>query len=176
MSQEPKAKKIREEILRLTREYSRLTHAAQRPGWDEKKPAFVPGETPIPYAGRVFDEDEVEAAVSSSLDFWLTLGPEGEAFEQELASFLGVKHTLLVNSGSSANLLAVSALTSPKIPEKKRLRPGDEVITCAAGFPTTVAPIIRMDWCRFSSTMIPSPATPGWISWNWPSGRERPRR
>ena len=143
MSQEPKAKKIREEILRLTREYSRLTHAPQRPGWDPLKPAFQSGETAIPYAGRVFDDEEVEAAVSSTLDFWLTLGPEGEAFEQELASFLGVKHTLLVNSGSSANLLAISALTSPKIPDKRRLRPGDEVITCAAGFPTTVAPIFQ---------------------------------
>lgn len=143
MSQKAQAEKIREEILRLTREYSLLTHAAQRPGWDPLKPPLEPGETTIPYAGRVFDEDEVEAAVSSSLDFWLTLGPEGEAFEQELASFLGVKHTLLVNSGSSANLLAVSALTSPKIPDKRRLRPGDEVITCAAGFPTTVAPIIQ---------------------------------
>ena len=97
----------------------------------------------IPYAGRVFTEDEVEAAVSSTLDFWLTLGPEGEAFEHELASFLGVKHTLLVNSGSSANLLALTALTSHKIPEKRRLQPGDEVITCAAGFPTTVAPILQ---------------------------------
>jgi len=134
---------LKAEILRLTREYSRLTHAAQRPGWDPLKPAFKAGETVIPYAGRVFDEDEVEAAVSSSLDFWLTLGPDGEAFERELAAFLGVKHTLLVNSGSSANLLAVSALTSPKIPEKRRLRPGDEVITCAAGFPTTVAPILQ---------------------------------
>lgn len=134
---------LKAEILRLTREYSRLTHVAQRPGWDPLKPAFQKGDTVIPYAGRVFDEDEVEAAVSSTLDFWLTLGPEGEAFEQELASFLGVKHSLLVNSGSSANLLAVSALTSPKIPEKRRLRPGDEVITCAAGFPTTVAPILQ---------------------------------
>lgn len=134
---------LKAEILRLTREYSRLAHAAQRPGWDPTKPVFKDGETVIPYAGRVFDENEVEAAVSSVLDFWLTLGPEGEAFEQELASFLGVKHTLLVNSGSSANLLAVSALTSPKIPEKRRLRPGDEVITCAAGFPTTVAPILQ---------------------------------
>lgn len=134
---------LKAEILRLTKEYSRITHAAQRPGWDSAKPVFRDGETVIPYAGRVFDEDEVEAAVSATLDFWLTLGPEGEAFEQELASFLGVKHTLLVNSGSSANLLAVSALTSPKIPEKRRLRPGDEVITCAAGFPTTVAPILQ---------------------------------
>lgn len=134
---------LKTEILRLTREYSALAHASQRPGWSEKKPAFIPGETLIPYAGRVFDEDEVEAAVSSALDFWLTLGPEGEAFENELANFLGVKHSLLVNSGSSANLLALSALTSPKIPDRKRLCPGDEVITCAAGFPTTVAPILQ---------------------------------
>lgn len=137
------AAELKAEILRLTREYSRLTHAAQRPGWDPLKPTFAAGKTVIPYAGRVFDEKEVEAAVCSSLDFWLTLGPEGEAFEQELAGFLGVKHTLLVNSGSSANLLALSALTSPKIPEKRRLRPGDEVITCAAGFPTTVAPVLQ---------------------------------
>ena len=134
---------LKARILAATRDFSTTAHTAQRPGWDDQKPAYVPGKTTIPYAGRVFDEDEVEAAVSSTLDFWLTLGPEGEAFEGELAEFLGVKHTLLVNSGSSANLLAVSALTSPKIPEKKRLRPGDEVITCAAGFPTTVAPILQ---------------------------------
>jgi len=143
MSQDHDPRKLREEILRLTREYSALTHAAQRPGWDPKKLPSKPGQAPIPYAGRVFCEDEVEAAVASTLDFWLTLGPEGEAMEQELSSFLGVKHTLLVNSGSSANLLALTALTSPKIPEKRRLRPGDEVITCAAGFPTTVAPILQ---------------------------------
>ena len=136
-------KKIRQEILRLTRDYARITHAAQWPGDDSARPGFTPDETVVPYAGRVFTEDEVEAAVSSALDFWLTLGSEGESFEQELASFLGVKHTLLVNSGSSANLLALTALTSPKIPEKRRLRTGDEVITCAAGFPTTVAPILQ---------------------------------
>jgi len=143
MSQSIDPQKMRQEILRLTREYSRITHAARRPGSDSACSPFVPGETVIPYAGRVFTEDEVEAAVSSTLDFWLTLGPEGEAFEQELASFLGVKHTLLVNSGSSANLLALTALTSHKIPEKRRLKPGDEVITCAAGFPTTVSPILQ---------------------------------
>jgi len=136
-------KKIRQEILRLTRDYSRIAHGAQRPGDDSTRSPFVAGDTVVPYAGRVFTEDEVEAAVSSTLDFWLTLGPEGEAFEHELASFLGVKYTLLVNSGSSANLLALTALTSPKIPEKRRLRTGDEVITCAAGFPTTVAPILQ---------------------------------
>ena len=134
---------LKKEILRLSREYARQVHAAQRPGADPARPAFVSGQTTVPYAGRVFTEDEVEAAVSSTLDFWLTLGPEGEAFERDLAGFLGVKHALLVNSGSSANLLALTALTSPKIPEKRRLRPGDEVITCAAGFPTTVAPILQ---------------------------------
>lgn len=101
------------------------------------------GQTPVPYAGRVFTSDEAEAAVKSSLEFWLTLGREGDAMEQELAAALGVRRSILVNSGSSANLLAVAALTSAKLPPEKRLRPGDEVITCAAGFPTTVAPIVQ---------------------------------
>ena len=134
---------LKEEILRLTREYSRLAHAAQRPGADTNRAPFIPGETIVPYAGRVFTEDEVEAAVGSTLDFWLTLGPEGEAFEKELAAFLGVKYSLLVNSGSSANLVALSALTTHKLPDHKRIKPGDEVITVAAGFPTTVAPILQ---------------------------------
>jgi len=133
---------IKAEILRLTREYSALMHKANRPGL-ENATAFAPGQTTVPYAGRVFTEDEVEAAVSSTLDFWLTLGPEGEAFEKELASLLGVRHSLLVNSGSSANLVAFAALTTHKLPAHKRIRPGDEIITCAAGFPTTVAPIIQ---------------------------------
>lgn len=134
---------LKTEILRLTREYSRLAHAANRPGQDPARATFLPGQT-IPYAGRVFCEDEVEAAVSSTLDFWLTLGPEGEAMEKELAAFMGVKHSLLVNSGSSANLVAISALTTHKLPDHKRIKPGDEVITVAAGFPTTVAPIIQV--------------------------------
>jgi CDP-6-deoxy-D-xylo-4-hexulose-3-dehydrase len=134
---------LKAEILRLTREYSRLAHAAQRPGTDACRASFVPGETVVPYAGRVFTEDEVEAAVGCTLDFWLTLGPEGEAFEKELAAFLGVKYCLLVNSGSSANLIALSALTTHKLPGHKRIMPGDEVITVAAGFPTTVAPILQ---------------------------------
>ncbi len=135
---------LKAEILRLTREYSRQMHAAQRPGYRENADAqFVPGETVVPYAGRVFTEDEVEAGVSSMLDFWLTLGKEGEEFEGRLAKFLGIKRSILVNSGSSANLVAFSALTSHKLPDEKRVRPGDEVITCAAGFPTTVAPIIQ---------------------------------
>lgn len=133
---------LKKEILRLTREYSSLVHQANLPAI-ERKTDFIPGETTIPYAGRVFDTSEVEAAIGSTLDFWLTLGTEGVAFEKELAAFLGVKHTLLVNSGSSANLIALSAITTHKLPSHKRLQPGDEVITVAAGFPTTVAPIIQ---------------------------------
>lgn len=133
-------------VLKETRVFSRLSHRANRPGIDplrvsqeETNPQMA-----VPYAGRVFTEDEVEAAVSATLDFWLTLGPEGEAFERELAAFLGVKHSLLVNSGSSANLVAISALTTHKLPDHQRIRPGDEVITVAAGFPTTVAPILQV--------------------------------
>ena len=134
---------LKQEILRLTREYSLQVHASFRPAADPDRAPWQEGTT-IPYAGRVFTEDEVEAAVSSTLDFWLTLGSEGEAFQKELAAFLGVRHSLLVNSGSSANLVAISALTSPKLPEERRIQPGDEVITVAAGFPTTVAPIVQV--------------------------------
>lgn len=141
MSARKTADELRSEILALTREFTQLAHAKMAPGGPAS--GFVPGETVIPYAGRVFDADEVGAAVGSSLDFWLTLGAEGEAFEKELAGAMGVKRSLLTNSGSSANLLAVSALTSHKLPEEKRLRPGDEVVTVAAGFPTTVAPILQ---------------------------------
>jgi CDP-6-deoxy-D-xylo-4-hexulose-3-dehydrase len=136
---------LKAEILRLTREFARQRHGANRPADNGAKSesAFVPGETVVPYAARVFNEDEVAAAVGATLDFWLTLGPEGEAMEEELAGFLGVRRSILVNSGSSANLVAFSALTSAKLPKDKRIGPGDEVITCAAGFPTTVAPIIQ---------------------------------
>ena len=120
------------EILRLTGELHALKLS--------KIKAFSAGTSTIPYAGRVYDEREVKAAVKASLDFWLTLGPEGEAFEKELASWLGVKHAMLVNSGSSANLVAFYALTSPKLP--RPIKPGDEFITVAAGFPTTVNPAI----------------------------------
>jgi CDP-6-deoxy-D-xylo-4-hexulose-3-dehydrase len=130
-------------VLSHTREFSALKHGAFRPAAHAQRQAWQLGTT-IPYAGRVFTEDEVEAAVSATLDFWLTLGQEGEAFQKELAAFLGVRHSLLVNSGSSANLIAISALTSPKLPEERRLKPGDEVITVAAGFPTTVAPIVQV--------------------------------
>ncbi len=136
---------LKSEILRLTREYSNRMHQANRPGYEPaaaERP-FTPGTTTVPYAGRVFTEDEVVAAVGATLDFWLTLGPEGEAFEKELAALLGVKYSLLVNSGSSANLVAMAALTTHKLPSHKRILPGDEVITVAAGFPTTVAPILQ---------------------------------
>jgi CDP-6-deoxy-D-xylo-4-hexulose-3-dehydrase len=106
------------------------------------KAQYIAGETPLSYAGKVYDQDEMTACVDASLDFWLTTGRFAKKFETEFAQFLGVKYALLTNSGSSANLLAVSALTSPKLGEK-RLLPGDEVITVAAGFPTTVAPIIQ---------------------------------
>jgi CDP-6-deoxy-D-xylo-4-hexulose-3-dehydrase len=133
---------IAAEIERLVREYSSLTHIANSPLATSGE-TFVAGKTLVPYAARVFDGNEVSAAVTATLDFWLTLGPNGDAFEQELASAIGVTRSILTNSGSSANLLAVSALTSSKISVERRMRPGDEVITCAAGFPTTVAPIIQ---------------------------------
>jgi len=103
---------------------------------------FYPGETSIPYAGRVYDDKEMNMLVDASLDFWLTTGRYATKFEDTLANFLGVKYCLLTNSGSSANLLAISALTSPLLKEK-RLKFGDEVITTACGFPTTLNPIIQ---------------------------------
>ena len=107
-----------------------------------KPGAFIPGETPVPVTGKVFGPEEIAAAMNASGDFWLTSGPYTETFERALAQRVGVRHAFMVNSGSSANLLAVSALTSKKLGER-RLIPGDEVITVAAGFPTTVAPIIQ---------------------------------
>lgn len=103
---------------------------------------FEPGVSRIKYAGRVFDHQEIVNLVDSALDFWLTAGPYAQSFEKEFAGILGIKYCSLVNSGSSANLLAIMALTSPKL-GKRRILPGDEVITVAAGFPTTVAPIIQ---------------------------------
>ena len=123
----------RERVRVETRRFYDVYHAP--------KP-FHPGESFVPYAARVYDHHEVEAAVDASLDFWLTLGEHGTKFERSLARFLGVRHSVLVNSGSSANLVAFSALTSPKL-GKRRIMPGDEVITVAAGFPTTVNPIIQ---------------------------------
>ncbi|MBG0777770.1 MAG: lipopolysaccharide biosynthesis protein RfbH [Desulfovibrionaceae bacterium] len=103
---------------------------------------FAPGVSPVPVSGRVYGARDIESLVDASLDFWLTTGRCNAAFEKRFAEFLGVRHVLTVNSGSSANLVAVSALTSPKLGER-RLAPGDEVITVAAGFPTTVNPILQ---------------------------------
>ena len=107
----------------------------------KKKQPFLPGASAIPYGGRVHDHEEIQASVKASLDFWLTLGPEGDAFERELGKWLGVRDVVLVNSGSSANLVAFMTLTSDDLP--RPIQAGDEVITVAAGFPTTVNPIIQ---------------------------------
>ena len=124
---------LRTKILGLIDDY----HAAAFP-----TQPFVPGQTPILLAGRVFDAEDVRSLVDSSLDFWLTSGRFSTQFEKEYAAMFGARAAVLCNSGSSANLLAVSALTSPKLGDR-RLKPGDEVITVAAGFPTTVNPIVQ---------------------------------
>jgi CDP-6-deoxy-D-xylo-4-hexulose-3-dehydrase len=103
---------------------------------------FIPGVSPIPVAGRVFDKDELQNLVESSLDFWLTTGRFADSFEKELAHYWGLKYSSLVNSGSSANLLALSGLTSNSL-GSDRLQPGDEVITCSSGFPTTINPVLQ---------------------------------
>jgi CDP-4-dehydro-6-deoxyglucose reductase, E1 len=124
---------LRRQILDLVAEYAEVAHGA--------KP-FVPGETPVPVSGRVFGATEIQTLVDSALEFWLTSGRFNEAFQRKLAKFVGVRHVITTNSGSSANLLAVATLTSPKLGERA-LRPGDEIITVAAGFPTTVAPMLQ---------------------------------
>ncbi len=130
-----KAEQLKADILEKVKEYYSLAH-------DNSSQEFIPGESRLNYAGRVFDEREMINLVDSSLDFWLTYGDYSRRFEAGLAEFLGVRFCLLVNSGSSANLLAFSALTSQLLKERRIVR-GDEVITVAAGFPTTVAPIIQ---------------------------------
>jgi CDP-6-deoxy-D-xylo-4-hexulose-3-dehydrase len=125
---------MRAQIIDLVREYHDAAFGHDRP--------FVPGETKLSYAGRVFDAEEIVALVDSSLDFWLTYGRYSRRFESEFADFLGLREALLVNSGSSANLLAFACLTSERFGER-RIGGGDEVITVAAGFPTTVTPIIQ---------------------------------
>lgn len=125
---------LKQQILKLTREYYQEVHAL--------KEEFVPGKSFVNYGGRYFDAEEIVNLVDSSLDFWLTAGPWAHKFEKRLAKWLGVKYCAVCNSGSSANLLAFYALTSPKLGERAIQR-GDEVITVAAGFPTTVNPIIQ---------------------------------
>ncbi len=126
------AARIAGEILGRVGDYYRAVHK-------EKK--FVPFKTPISYAGRVFDEREMMSLVDSALDFWLTLGPYGDLFEKKMRSFFGARDFVLANSGSSANLLAVASLVSPDL--EGHLEPGDEVITPAVTFPSTLAPILQ---------------------------------
>ena len=130
------AEDLKKEILDKTIEYYRLVHGAK-----QKEP-FMPGKSRVNYAGRVFDEKEMQNLVDASLEFWLTYGHWSRDFEKGLAAYLGIRFALLVNSGSSANLLAFMTLTSPLLGER-RINRGDEVITVAAGFPTTIAPIIQ---------------------------------
>lgn len=127
------SEKLRQDILALVKEF-------YKEEWPGKE--FKPGTTPLEYAGRVFDEQELVNLVDSSLDFWLTTGRYAQEFERKFAGYLNRRYALLTNSGSSANLLAVSALTSPKLKERQ-LMPGDEVVTVACGFPTTVNPIYQ---------------------------------
>ena len=125
---------VKGDILNRAKEYFRLTHGVEQ--------TFVPDITKIGYAGRVFDEREILNLIEASLEFWLTYGRFSKEFEKKLADFLGVRFCSLVNSGSSANLLAFMTLTSEQLGERK-IKRGDEVITVAAGFPTTIAPIVQ---------------------------------
>jgi len=133
-SERSEAERLRAEILELVGEYHRAAFPHEE---------YVAGESPVRVAGRVFDEKEITALVDSSLDFWLTTGRYAAEFERRFAKErFGRRHTILVNSGSSANLVAFSALTSVKLGDR-RIKPGDEVITVATGFPTTINPIIQ---------------------------------
>ena len=125
---------LKKQILELTREYYKEVHGEEQ--------EFIPGKSRVNYGGRYFDAEEVVNLVDSSLDFWLTAGPWAHKFEKRFAQWLGVKYCSLVNSGSSANLLAFYALTAPELGERQ-IKKGDEVITVAAGFPTTISPIIQ---------------------------------
>src|SRR3954464_9698497 len=127
------ADQVRQEILNLSSEF--FSRA-----FPEKE--FVPGQSPVPVSGKVIDADDLKSVIDSALDCWFTTGRFAEDFERKLARFVGVRSASLVNSGSSANLVALSALTSPKLGDR-RLKPGDEVITVAAAFPTTVNPILQ---------------------------------
>jgi CDP-6-deoxy-D-xylo-4-hexulose-3-dehydrase len=127
------ADQVRQQIADLCADY--FIHAFPSKG-------FIPGESPVPVSGKMVDADDLKSVIDSVLDGWFTTGRFAEEFEKKLARFVGVRCASLVNSGSSANLVALSALTSPKLGDR-RLKPGDEVITVAAGFPTTVNPIIQ---------------------------------
>jgi CDP-6-deoxy-D-xylo-4-hexulose-3-dehydrase len=135
MDPKERERRLTAEILERVREIARLRREAE--------PEFVPGRSAVRYAGRVYGEAEMTNLAEAALEFWLTSGRWHRRLEEALASWYGVGHARLVNSGSSANLAAVAALTSPFLGER-RLRPGDEVITVAAGFPTTVAPVVQL--------------------------------
>src|SRR5579863_9454775 len=124
---------LRQEILDKSAEFFSQAFSPQK---------FVPGLSPVPVSGKMVDADDLRSVIDSALDCWFTTGRFAEDFETRLARFVGVRSASLVNSGSSANLVALSALTSPKLGDR-RLKPGDEVLTVAAGFPTTVAPILQ---------------------------------
>jgi CDP-6-deoxy-D-xylo-4-hexulose-3-dehydrase len=130
---------IRKQIIDLTRNYYENSHLPKK---------FIPGKTIVPVSGRGFDYNDIQSLISSSLDFWLTTGRFNTEFEKQLAEFIGIHFVLTTNSGSSANLLALSSLMSEGLGDKK-LNPGDEVITVASGFPTTVNPI-------FQNNLIPT--------------------
>ena len=133
-SSSPDAQRIRAEILEKVQQYFQAAYEDRE---------FQPGEDSVPVSGRVFDHEEFVALVDSSLDFWLTTGRYAEQFEREFARWFGIRECVLVNSGSSANLVALATLTSHELGDRQ-LKPGDEVITAAAGFPTTVNPIVQL--------------------------------
>jgi len=133
LDQDIESSELRENILKLVTKYANIAHT---------KKEFKAGKTIIPVSGKVYDDTELQLLVSSSLDFWLTSDRFNKKFEEELSKFLDCKFVLTTNSGSSANLLAVSALKSKEL-GKRSLNDGDEVITVAAGFPTTINPIIQ---------------------------------
>jgi CDP-6-deoxy-D-xylo-4-hexulose-3-dehydrase len=127
---------LRNRVRDAVGDFYRVAHEPRR------EAPFIPGETPVPVSGKVYDGEDMANVMEAVLDFWLTTGRFAAAFEKSFSEFLGIRHTLLCNSGSSANLLAISCLTSPRLKDR-RLHPGDEVITLASGFPTTVNPILQ---------------------------------
>ena len=129
-------KLLRQCVRSAVADYFTACHAPRRDA------PFIPGETFVPVSGKVYDGEDMATIMEAVLDFWLTTGRFAYAFEKSFSEFLGVRNTLLCNSGSSANLLALACLTSPKLKDR-RLQPGDEVIALASGFPTTVNPIIQ---------------------------------
>ena len=135
---------LKSKIFELVRDYHSFAHSQRD---------FVPGETKVPYAGRVFDSDELVTGVDSMLDFWLTSGPYANQLETKMKEYFDASQCLLVNSGSSANLLMLATLCSRNV--KNRLKPGDEVITPAATFPTTLTPIVQHNLVPCLSTVYP---------------------